>query len=58
VFVDLAPDVDGAALVRRAAAHGVLFTGLYRLRLVTHLDVSAEQIHQAVRVLRAAVSAT
>ena len=58
VFVDLAPGIDGAALVRRAAAHGVLFTGLYRLRLVTHLDVSAEQIHQAVRVLRAAVSAT
>jgi threonine aldolase len=58
VFVDLAPGIDGAALVHRAAAHGVLFTGLYRLRLVTHLDVSAEQIHQAVRVLRAAVSAT
>lgn len=52
VFIDLAPGVDGAALVRRAAEQGVLFTGLYRLRLVTHLDVNTDQIHQAVRVLR------
>ncbi|MDO9286416.1 MAG: low-specificity L-threonine aldolase [Aquabacterium sp.] len=53
VFIDLAPGLDGAALVRRAAEQGVLFTGLYRLRLVTHLDVNTDQIHQAVRVLRA-----
>jgi len=52
VFIDLAPGLDGAALVRRAAEQGVLLTGLYRLRLVTHLDVDTEQIHQAVRVLR------
>ena len=52
VFIDLAPGLDGAALVRRAAEQGVLFTGLYRLRLVTHLDVDTDQIHQAVRVLR------
>lgn len=52
VFIDLAPGLDGAALVRRAAAQGLLFTGLYRLRLVTHLGVCTDQIHQAVRVLR------
>jgi threonine aldolase len=52
VFVDLAPGLDGAALVRRAAGLGVLFTGQARLRLVTHLDVSTDQIHQAVQVLR------
>ena len=55
VFVDLAPGIDGAALVRRAAEQGVLLTGLYRLRLVTHLDITTDQIHQAVRVLRGAL---
>ena len=55
VFIDLASGIDGAALVRRAAEQGVLFTGLYRLRLVTHLDVTTDQIHQAVRVLRGAL---
>jgi len=55
VFVDLAPGIDGAALVLRAAEQGLLLTGLYRLRLVTHLDVTTDQIHQAVRVLRGAL---
>ena len=52
VFIDLAPGVDGAALVRRAAESGLLFSGLYRLRLVTHLDVGAAQIDTAVSLLR------
>jgi len=56
VFVDLAPGIDGAALVRSAAEQGLLFTGLYRLRLVTHLDVNADQIDMAVRVLRGLLS--
>jgi threonine aldolase len=56
VFIDLAPGLDGAAAVRRAAEQGVLLTGLYRLRLVTHLDVSTDQITEAVRVLRAVFS--
>ena len=56
VFVDLAPGIDGAALVRSAAEQGLLFTGLYRLRLVTHLDVNADQIDIAVRVLRGLLS--
>jgi threonine aldolase len=51
VFVDLAPKkADG--VVARLKAAGVLCTGLYRLRLVTHLDVSPAQIDEAVRILR------
>ena len=51
VFIDLAPGLDGAAVVRLAAAQGVLLTGLYRLRLVTHLDVAPEAVGRAVSVL-------
>lgn len=51
VFVDLAPEKATGAVGRLAAA-GVLATGLYRLRLVTHLDVTADDIPRAVAVLR------
>lgn len=51
VFVDLAPEKATGAVERLAAA-GVLATGLYRLRLVTHLDVTADDIPRAVAVLR------
>jgi threonine aldolase len=51
VFVDLAPE-KAAGVVERLRAAGLLCTGLYRLRLVTHLDVSADDIERAVRVLR------
>ncbi|MCW5609133.1 MAG: low-specificity L-threonine aldolase [Rubrivivax sp.] len=51
VFVDLAPD-KAAGAVERLRAAGVLCTGLYRLRLVTHLDVGRDDIVHAVRVLR------
>jgi threonine aldolase len=51
VFVDLAQE-KAAGAVERLAAAGVLATGLYRLRLVTHLDVKAEDIPRAVAVLR------
>jgi len=51
VFVDLAPDKP-ADIVARLAARGVLATGLYRLRLVTHLDVNREDIERAIPVLR------
>jgi threonine aldolase len=51
VFIDLAPEkADGVR--ERLKAAGVLCTGLYRLRLVTHLDVSTAQIDEAVRILR------
>ncbi|MFZ4625349.1 MAG: GntG family PLP-dependent aldolase [Rhodoferax sp.] len=55
VFVDL----QGAAKARAAdllpylKARGVLATGLYRLRFVTHLDVDAAGIDHAIAVLRA-----
>ena len=51
VFVDVAPE-RAQGVVERARAQGVLFTGLYRLRLVTHLDVSAADIERAITVLR------
>ncbi len=51
VFVDLAPE-KAAGVVDRLRAAGVLCTGLYRLRFVTHLDVSADDIARAVAVLR------
>jgi threonine aldolase len=51
VFVDLAPDKP-ADIVARLRARGVLATGLYRLRLVTHLDVSRDDIERAIPVLR------
>jgi threonine aldolase len=52
VFVDLAPGRDGDAVVKAAAERGVRFTGLYRLRFVTHLDVSVDDIPRAVSILR------
>jgi threonine aldolase len=54
VFVDLAPDKP-ADIVARLAVQGVLATGLYRLRLVTHLDVSRDDIERAIPILRQAL---
>ena len=54
VFVDLAPDKAPGA-VERLRERGVLATGLYKLRLVTHLDVSAAEIDLAIDALRAAL---
>ena len=54
VFVDL----EGAARARSAQlldhlkSHGVLATGLYRLRMVTHLDVDAAGVAHAVAAVR------
>ncbi len=55
VFVDLAADKskDTVAGLRQ---RGVLATGLYKLRFVTHLDVSADDIERAVPVLRAVLA--
>lgn len=52
LFVDLAPE-RAAGVVDRLRDRGVLCTGLYSLRLVTHLDVSSAQIDEAIAVLRA-----
>ncbi len=54
VFVDLAPE-KAAGAVDRLRAAGVLCSGLYRLRLVMHLDVSTADIQRAVSVLRATI---
>ena len=55
VFVDVAPE-RAHGVVDRARAQGVLCTGLYRLRLVTHLDVSRADIDRAIDVMRAALA--
>ncbi|MBK1685376.1 GntG family PLP-dependent aldolase [Rhodoferax fermentans] len=55
VFVDLVDGAKarGAGLIPHLKSHGVLATGLYRLRFVTHLDVDAAGIDHAVSVIRA-----
>ena len=47
VFVDLEPSRAHGA-VQRLRDAGILCTGLYRLRLVTHLDVNQDDIDQAI----------
>jgi threonine aldolase len=50
LFVDLvgAAREKSAALLAHLKARGVLITGLYRLRFVTHLDVDAADVDRAV----------
>jgi len=51
VFVDVA-GARASGLLEHLKARGVLATGLYRLRFVTHLDVDAEGIERAIAALR------
>jgi threonine aldolase len=53
VFVDLAGSARARAaeLIPELARHGVLATGLYRLRFVTHLDVDAAGVDRALAVM-------
>jgi threonine aldolase len=51
VFVDL-PRERAPGVVERLRSSGLLATGLYRLRLVTHLDVSAADVERAIAILR------
>lgn len=51
VFLSVARDRRGD-IVQRLAERGVRCTGIYDLRLVTHLDVDAAAIERAVGVLR------
>ncbi|MCC2674399.1 MAG: ltaE [Ramlibacter sp.] len=55
LFVDLVGPAreKSAGLVDALAREGVLATGLYRLRFVTHLDVDAAGIDRAVAAMRA-----
>ena len=54
LFVDLVGEarVRAAELIPYLAMRGVLVTGLYRLRFVTHLDVDAMGIDHVVAVMR------
>jgi len=54
VFVDLvgAARERSAALQEHLKAQGVLITGYYRLRFVTHLDVDAAGVDRAVAAVR------
>ena len=54
LFVDLAEVAKsrGDALIAHLKAHGVLATGLYRLRFVTHLDVDQAGIDRAAVAVR------
>ena len=54
MFVDLtgAARERSDALLKHLAGHGVLATGLYRLRFVTHLDVDEAGIDRAVGAIR------
>jgi threonine aldolase len=54
VFVDVVPN-KAAGLVERLKAAGVLCTGLYRIRFVTHLDVSRDDVERALPIIRAAL---
>jgi len=51
VFVDVAAG-RGDGLLDHLQSRGVLATGLYRLRFVTHLDVDADGIARAVAAMR------
>jgi threonine aldolase len=54
LFVDLSGPARerSAGLLPHLASHGVLATGLYRLRFVTHLDVDAEGVDRAIAAIR------
>jgi threonine aldolase len=54
VFVDLVGSARerSAALLDHLKAHGILSTGLYRVRFVTHLDVDAAGVDRAVATIR------
>jgi threonine aldolase len=51
VFVSLAPE-HGPDIVERLRRGGLLCTGLYDLRLVTHLDATLDHIDRAIDIFR------
>ena len=54
LFVDLtgAARERSAGLIPHLASQGILATGLYRLRFVTHLDVDAAGVDRAAAAIR------
>ena len=60
VFLDLSPQCQSRhpqGVVAALAERGVLCSGQARLRLVTHMDISAEQVSSAAAILRSVLSA-
>ncbi|RZL88459.1 MAG: low-specificity L-threonine aldolase [Variovorax sp.] len=59
VFVDLtgATQARSAELIAHLNAQGILATGLYRLRFVTHLDVDEAGVDRAIAAMRGFFSA-
>ncbi len=53
VFVDVKEPLKAkaAGLIDHLKSHGILATGLYRLRFVTHLDVDAQGVDRAIAVI-------
>ena len=51
VFADVAPE-RAAGLLEHLKQRGVLATGLYRLRFVTHLDVDIQGVDRAIAAVR------
>jgi threonine aldolase len=54
VFVDVKEPLKAkaAGLINHLKSHGILATGLYRLRFVTHLDVDQAGVDRAIAVIR------
>jgi threonine aldolase len=54
VFVDVKEPLKAkaAGLIDHLKSHGILATGLYRLRFVTHLDVDAAGVDQAISAIQ------
>jgi threonine aldolase len=55
VFADVAKD-KAQSLIDALKAQGVLVTGLYRLRFVTHLDVDAAGVDRAIAAVKQAMA--
>ncbi len=54
VFVDLVGPArdESKELLKHLASHGVLATGLYRLRFATHLDMDSAGVDRAIAAIR------
>jgi threonine aldolase len=54
VFVDVKEPLKAkaAGLIEHLKSHGILATGLYRLRFVAHLDVDAAGVDRAIAVIQ------
>jgi threonine aldolase len=54
VFMDLVGPAreESKALLKHLASHGILATGLYRLRFATHLDMDANGVDRAIAAIR------